>query len=53
MSYDGENYTSHPLHDKDDLIKEWQVFKRALKQEKVLLIEGKKLQKCHLCGKSR
>ena len=29
VSYDGETYTSHPLHDKDDLIGEWQVFKRA------------------------
>ena len=33
VSYDGETYTSHPLHDKDDLMREWQVFKRALKQE--------------------
>ena len=39
VSYDGEPYTSHPLLDKDDLIREWQVFKRALKQETVLPVE--------------
>ena len=43
VSYDGEPYTSHPLHDKDNLIREWQVFKRALKQETVLLMERKKI----------
>ena len=45
MSYDGENYTSHPLLDRDDLIGEWKVFKRALKQETVLLMERKKITK--------
>ena len=39
VSYDGEPYTSPPLLDKDDLIREWQVFKRTLKQETVLLME--------------
>ena len=39
VSYDGEPYTSHPHLDKDDLMREWQVFKRALKQETVLLVE--------------
>ena len=53
VSYDGEPYTSHPLLDKADLIREWQVFKRALKQETILLMERKKLPKCHLCGRSR
>ena len=43
MSYDGEPYTSPPLHDKDDLIREWQVFIRALKQETVLLKGRKKI----------
>ena len=43
LSYDGETYTTHPLLDKDDLIREWQVFKRALKQETVLLVERKKI----------
>ena len=43
VSYDGEIYTSPPLHDKDDLIREWQVFKGALKQETVLLMERKKI----------
>ena len=43
MSYDGETYTTHPLLDKDDLIREWQVFKIALKQETVLPMESKKV----------
>ena len=43
VSYDGEPYTSHLLHDMNNLIREWQVFKRALKQEKVLLMERKKI----------
>ena len=32
-----------PLPDKDDHIGDWQAFKNALKQETVLLIEGKKI----------
>ena len=43
VSYDIETYVSHPLHDKDNLIREWQVFKTALKQETVLLMETKKI----------
>ena len=42
-SYDGEPYTSPSLLDKDDLVREWQVFKRALKQETALLMERKKI----------
>ena len=42
VSYDGETYTSHPLFDKDNHIREWQIFKRALKQETVLPMERKK-----------
>ena len=43
VSYNGETYTSHHLLDKDNLIREWQVFKRALKQETVLLMYRKKI----------
>ena len=43
VSYDGETYTSHPLVDKDNLIGEWQVFKRVLKQETALLMERKNI----------
>ena len=27
VSYDGETYTYHSLHDKENLIREWQIFK--------------------------
>ena len=45
VSYDGEPYTSHPLLDKDNIVREWQVFKRAFKKETVLLMERKKITK--------
>ena len=44
-SYDGKSHTSPPLINKDDLIGEWPVFKRALKQETKLLMERLKLEK--------
>ena len=43
VSYDGETYTFPPLLDKDDLVREWQVFKRALKKETILLKGRKKI----------
>lgn len=45
ISYEGQDYTSPPLLDKDNLIGEWQVFKRALKQETKLFMEKNKLTK--------
>ena len=42
-----------PLLDKDNFIVEWQVFKRALKQETKLFMETNKLLKCQPCQQLR
>jgi len=45
VSHEGKDYTSPPLLDKDSFIGEWQVFKRALKQETESFMEKNKLTK--------
>ena len=45
VSYEGKDYTSPPILDKDNVIGEWQVFKRTLKQETKLFMETNKLPK--------
>ncbi len=45
VSYEGKDHTSPPLLDKDSFIGEWQVFKRALKQETESFMEKNKLTK--------
>ena len=41
MSYDGETYTSHPILDKDNLIRECQVFKKSI-ETRNSITNGKK-----------
>ena len=45
--YEGKDCISHPLLDKDNFIGEWQVFKKALKQEIKLFMETNKLTKIY------
>ena len=43
--FDGNTFSSPPLVDKDEVVAEWRLFKRALKQESKVLMEKDKTTK--------
>ncbi len=45
VEFDGITYSSTPLLNKDDLISEWAIFKRALLQERDEIMKSKSLEK--------
>ncbi len=45
FEFDGITYSSTPLLNKDDLISEWAIFKRALFQERDEIMKSKSLEK--------
>ncbi len=45
VEFDGITYSSTPLLNKDNLISEWAIFKRALLQERDEIMKSKSLEK--------
>ena len=45
VEYDGSMYTSSPLLNADELISEWQIFRRAVVKEKEVMMKSKQLSK--------
>ena len=49
VTFDGASYSSLAIINKEELLGEWQVIKRAVFQEKNSMMEKKKVPSLHLC----